>query len=788
MYVLRYTKYINTPQTEWVLNIYQDRENAVDAVAIGPVLQGLRLVVQGDQADIDTPIIKTSLEMTFVDAYDLDNDKKNGGWEEFYTSSATEWKVELVDETRMQPIWTGYITPDSFSEDLRYRGSVTLIARDNLGTLQDTTCDCTDIQNKDGKVFIYDLIDKALAVSGCAMPMSYDLDSFPFAADNQPDAMWKNGGNALWHLVDAGRLGELNWWEALEKVLYSIGACLRYVGENRLVLVPLRDIPKLDAQEWWDVPTKVARFLAFGHRELVPGVKAITETNEWNAEAEAEPEQVGDYNSTATLACQNITLVGPTGASIGPDFNVPAWGYRNLKEDNAIIAGNSALLNVGGYARLRGEDSDAYGAWDDRTIVYYALNARQEKPLSFSREVYSPSVKTTIGFIVDKAVTLTQTYSQVMNLPVENATEYGTDPTVQMQIVHTDRATGAVKYYTGNGWSSSAQSVSKAFGIGLITADKPQGATTIEIKDIEVPAAGTLTLTIQRIYIRTLKLRLRYNCVGVFLRLRDFRMQPTIPDDIALTKRLTLTTNYSDRYAVRLTREPEFSVNATELPEVAYIPNAILNEGAYQYRGLSDWIWLHGRDATGTLPQHTGISLSRLIHQQLLAYHASPNNLLTGELVDVDHEHLFSTLYEWGGVKHLLLSGTYNVLTGRMENAVLRSFARYDQMWEAHIEGEDVFEVPKNSGYQYIEVTIVSDNTLTASSFSGGQGLTLYGFVASGKRYRATIEVAPNAPTQVVTFDRTARVLIKRESAGEQLSAADGLLTDSNNEQIYTNE
>lgn len=762
MYVLRYTKYINTPQTEWVLNIYQDREDAVDAVAIGPVLQGLRLVVQGDQADIDTPIIKTSLEMTFVDAYDLDNGKKNGGWEEFYTSSATEWKVELVDETRMQPIWTGYITPDSFSEDLRYRGSVTLIARDNLGTLQDTTCDCTDIQNKDGKVFIYDLIDKALEVSGCAMPMSYDLDSFPFAADNKPDAMWENGGNALWHLVDAGRLGELNWWEALEKVLYSIGACLRYVGENRLVLVPMRDLPKLDTKEWWNVPTKAARFLAFGHRELVPGVKAITETNEWNAEAEAEPEQVGKYSGTSTLACQNIQLTGPTGKTNGPNFNVPAWGYSNLKTGEAVSSANSALLNVNNYARLRGEDSEAYGAWDDPSVFYVALNARVNKPLTFSREIYSTKVKTTISFVVDKPVTLTETYSQVMNLPVKGWSQFGTDPLVVMQIKHVDKETGAVKYYTGSGWGSSASTISRPFSTSLITVDKPQEASKIEIKEIEVPTTGTLSVSIVRIYINTLSITLRYNCVGVFLRVRDFCMQPVLPEDLGLMQKLTLTTNYSDRYAVRLTREPEFSVNATELPEVAYIPNAILNEGAYQYRGLSDWIWLHGRDATGTLPQHTGISLSRLIHQQLLAYHASPNNLLTGELVDVDHEHLFSTLYEWGGVKHLLLSGTYNVLTGRMENAVLRSFARYDQMWEAHIEGDDVVEVPKNAGYQYVEVTIASDNTLTASSFSGGQGLTLYGFVASGKTYRATIEVAPNAPTQVVTFDRTARLYIKR--------------------------
>ena len=760
MYVLRYTKYINTPQTEWVLNIYQDREDAVDAVAIGSVLQGLRLVVQGDQADIDTPIIKTSLEMTFVDAPDIEDGRKNGDWQEFYTSSATEWKVELVDETRMQPIWTGYITPDSFSEDLRYRGSVTLIARDNLGTLQDTTCDCTDIQNKDGKVFIYDLIDKALEVSGCAMPMSYDLDAFPFAADNKPDAMWEYGGNALWHLVDAGRLGELNWWEALEKVLYSIGACLRYVGENRLVLVPMRDLPKLDTKEWWDVPTKVARFLAFGHRELVPGVKAITETNEWNAEAESAPLNITDYEGTATYACTNTYLYANSDA-IGPNFNVPAWGYTNPSTGETIPASSSSLLNVQHYPRMKGYDDERYGAWDDSSVFYMAVNARQPKSVVYEKRVFSTDGKLSVGFKAGYGVTLTRDYSHVLNIPFGSFRSVPSAGYIYYRIKHTDETTGTVKYYntTSKEWSSSSvQNVTDGFAV----FDANRSGKEIQISDIKIPSLGTITLEIQRWAVSDIDINVLVPCVGIFGRLSNLHIDVTLPEDLDLMQKLTLTTNYSDRYAVRLTREPEFSVNATELPEVAYIPNAILNEGAYQYRGLSDWIWLHGRDATGTLPQHTGISLSRLIHQQLLAYHASPNNLLTGQLVDVDHEHLFSTLYEWGGVKHLLLSGTYNVLAGRMENAVLRSFARYDQMWEAHIEGEDVFEVPKNAGYQYIEVTIVSDNTLTASSFSGGQGLTLYGFVASGKTYRATIEVAPNAPTQVVTFDRTARLYIKR--------------------------
>ena len=134
-YQLKYYKDLVSQGHKWRLAIYQETDDVLTAVEIGPVLQGLRLVVQGDQADIDTPIVKTSLEMVFVDADDLDDERKCGYWEEFYTSSATEYKVILYKDGVAE--WSGYVTPDSFSESLQYRGSVTIIARDNLGALQD---------------------------------------------------------------------------------------------------------------------------------------------------------------------------------------------------------------------------------------------------------------------------------------------------------------------------------------------------------------------------------------------------------------------------------------------------------------------------------------------------------------------------------------------------------------------------------------------------------------------------------------------------------------------------
>jgi hypothetical protein len=38
-------------------------------------------------------------------------------------------------------------------------------------------------------------------------------------------------------------------------------------------------------------------------------------------------------------------------------------------------------------------------------------------------------------------------------------------------------------------------------------------------------------------------------------------------------------------------------------------------------------------------------------------------------------------IYEWGGANHLLVSGSYNFLNGRIESAVLREFKFYSEMW-----------------------------------------------------------------------------------------------------------
>ena len=99
--------------------------------------------------------------MTFVDAPDIEDGRKNGFWEEFYTADATQWKVIIKERGAMSSsydtIWGGYITPDSFSEDLVYRGSVSITARDNIGHMQDFPFDAEG--DADGMISLYNLVE-----------------------------------------------------------------------------------------------------------------------------------------------------------------------------------------------------------------------------------------------------------------------------------------------------------------------------------------------------------------------------------------------------------------------------------------------------------------------------------------------------------------------------------------------------------------------------------------------------------------------------------------------------
>ena len=715
----KYYKDIESAGHAWRLEIWQDTEQSIVPTEIGPVLQTLRLVVQGDQADIDTPIVKTSLEMSFIDAPGLEYERKCGYWEEFYTSSATEYKVLLYKDSELE--WSGYITPDSFAEDLRYRGSVSLIARDNLGTLQDTTFDMLDTPNIDGKVYVFEVIQRAMQISTCAMSLSWSNDELPKAV-GLPSMMNSASGFITQQMVDVLAFEDKDWWTVLEDVLYALGLVIRYVGGNTLRLMSVRDLPKAGEASWLDVPVKDVQFLAYGRRELAPGIKSIKETIEFDLEKQEDvSEEIEDYvpNQHALLTCQNILLLGPNTTTTERTKDIPVHGYKKNRINQYLMPEYSCLLDVSAYEKKAGEHSEEFGQWDDKSIIYYAINGVEERPVVFTRKVYSSEDAITIKLTAAKPVTLTQDHKQVLNLPLDTAISYSREGYIRYRLKYTNTNTLQTLYYVNDQWTSTdAGNAIRSIGFpeNLYAAHNTEAFPAEVITDLHVPDIGRLEFEIVSVNIAVLNLRLTEDCEGLYLRIKDVQINVAISEKANVFDKTTLTTEYSDKYSVRLTRSPELGINPTTAPQVVYVPKAILAEGLSQYYGAEQWVWPHGRE---TLPA-TGISLPRLIHQQLLAYHAKPNSILTGELMDAGGQMPdFRSLWMWNGKEHMLMSGTLNVLTGRMEGATLREFTRYDHMWETWVENEDI-----RVSYEPSQVVFIvhSDKTLTFDSYSGDFG------------------------------------------------------------------
>ena len=763
-YQLKYYKDIVSQGHKWRLEIHQETDETLTAVEIGPVVQGLRLIVQGDQADIDTPIVKTSLEMVFVDAYDLEDDRKCGYWEEFYTSSATEYKVILSKDGKDE--WTGYVTPDSFSESLQYRGSVTIIARDNLGSLQDFEYD--SLPDSKGMISMYSLIEKALAV--ISFPMSYEhsengVRTFAYTNDTTPSTEVYNV------LFNNKAFQDQTWLEALESALTATGLVLRYVGENKFTIASIRDIPLYNFAYWWDVPILETKFCAYGQRELSPAVKTIIDEVQFDIEENfAENDmpakaygEVGEYNiltQSDNLLEYPVIYPMPVHAVVGG-----SWLPRTVD--------TSMFLNPFAFPLKEGYSSKKQGDLRDTSVVYLAANNEAGTETERTAEwrcLLGPG-KYRFSMKLDNPVALYDDNTKIGHID---------------QSMYLSRLRFHLRFYATNGidnqeyrssdnqWYNGINSTSS--NSLFLSADFP---ATFEFPALEVNTAGEIQLLVT--YVGTTKKNDSPSGIsrGAYVPFKEFTLTDVNLENTFISDFQKVTTNYNNKNNILIQRKPEFGFNDADVASPKIIRNGMYIMKDEWYESSDQWVF-NNCDVPNPLPV--------LIHQQLLGYYSKPNNVLTGELATADP--LFNALYEWNGKLYLLTSGALNCLTGRMENVVLREFRRYDHMWETYILEGDVIEVPYNSENTNIRFTAISTAQLNDSNISFPSGVTYYRFVQASNKYDFAIWVEPNNTDDIIegiiTID-SARVLLRRipASFGEPLEAADGLLMDRKNEKIY---
>ncbi|MDY6444021.1 MAG: tail fiber domain-containing protein, partial [Bacteroidales bacterium] len=293
-YGLKYTQYISKGNTTLRINVYaKDWTGATYGMAH---ITGASLQLIGGQSSITAPIIKTSFSWSMIDAWDQGTTmadgtacvnaagEKCGRWEEFYTNDATKFRVEILNGSTV--IWRGYVTPDSWKEDMMFHGPVTITARDMLGAMQDAEFDLT------GRVTVLQVIQGALAACECPMSLLYTASHF---------LAHSNGISILEHHFAASTFSGRSWYQALEETLDSLGLVLRYNGADRIVLTSLRYISADTLQGTHGI------YFAnrSGLRQLDPALKSITEVFEVDLNGfEAEDPDASRFTAAGTTMTQ----------------------------------------------------------------------------------------------------------------------------------------------------------------------------------------------------------------------------------------------------------------------------------------------------------------------------------------------------------------------------------------------------------------------------------------------------------------------------------------------------
>lgn len=756
---LKYYKEIESHGHLWRVEILQDTEDTLTPTEIGPVLQGLRLVMQGDQADVDTPIVKTSLEMTFVDAPDLEEERKCGYWEEFYTSSATEYQVKLYKDGQIE--WTGYVTPDSFSENLRYRGSVTIIARDNLGALQDYQCNFAGDAN--GMISLYDLVRKSCEEVSFAMDIFDDYSQQNISP--RCDEATVGEQNIYFIKLNASAFQGKNLWEALDGALMSTGMVLRYIGENTYVFQPIRAIGLMNRDFWPDVPVKKVLFEAYATRELSPSVKNIREDENFDLSeeyiiADSTYEAYG-VEGTAKYYDEFDMELGAPSYAIVNGYNFIGTGFQGADVEN------SRLLNPFSFPIKREHSSAQYGSIYDNQTLYVLANTFDESGnLIDDRPVVSQCLlqfpgKYIIQPHIGYPVSLYDNNQYIGNF----ATKEGYAEVEARYYYFRARfegADGSVQYLVqdGNYWLYKSKWSSKRPNRPVLIGNVAGSASTFDcasFADLSINIPGLLTIEFYSAAISYTYFRVE-NSAFAYLRYKGVSI--SISDDstkpLQIEKR-TITTEYSKKNNLILNRTPQFACNPSEIISPISIKNGLFVKNEEKYFGSDFWVF-NANDVARPL--------ATLIHQQILCYYARPNNVLNGNLIGQDYD--FKSLYEWEGKIHLLMSGTLNVLTGRMENAVLREFMRYDHMWETWVENEDI---KIDYAGKFVPIRVHSNASLSKASLSNlPSWLTYYGINKAGSVYTFTLTSMSNVTGQersaIIRID-TAYARITQSAAGD---------------------
>ena len=694
-------------------------------------LVSLKLQVQGDSSALDSPIIKTSLQITLVDSYDAEDKyigyediegnrmfvyEKHGAWEEFFTPDSTKYLVEVImtpnpdsQYNEIRTIWRGYVTPDSWHESLSYRGSITIVARDNLGHLSDFDFDLKP--NEWGLVKVYDIIEGAMTKINFPMRLYYQTSEKDFRpALVCPDAKTDNDLGLVDLHVNASAFDGMTWWEALEETLNSIGCVLRFTDYQSFNVMPLRLLPDMGwAEEDWKTLAPDMEFYG-GSRMLDPAYKEFVEKIDFGQQDRQEfqmadvpaPTYSGEMNDSFVLEFKSDNIITPYGlkqsVTAARKYTAPARANTTGGGD----IGNLSFL-TGSIDPAKYDLQDYTKETEGEGFRNYIFIAANLGTMGGSNGNFSVTYYDSFNFSF-----LARVKTSKFKLKMEFASPAGFDDNgklgaypfklwkLKYRISYRTQfggTGGTERYWTGDNW---VESVNNGYIIEKTFDPDTEDVTSIEESLIpcdDVGEYGYMWVTIVSMVYRTVTYSWnlignswsfdpQYS-IGVYARLRSISLESE------LTKKMisdTVKTVNNEQYNVRCSRNPKFGCLSQSVGFVypSNYRNAFFYMDSNGFPQAAPYLWKW-------TDRSTKLGFPVQVALQILQYHATPLEVLEGStgMVDKIDRITFDDTYFYKGLAHLLLSGIYDLMTARFDSAILRSYVQFSNVsTRSSVQGE----------------------------------------------------------------------------------------------------
>lgn len=712
-YYLKYYKSFTDERGITVrLEIHQRSYTSGYSYEIGR-LQGLTLQLQGNE-EVDTPIVKTSLQFailddSFVSGLDSNGIRQEGSrrlkyakWTEFYTPDSTLYLVKLKYNGNL--LWSGYITPDSYSESLDSFGSVVITARDNIGHLQDFDFDLTP--NTDGLIRVSSIIDGAM--NKINFPMTVMKRNFNDNDDYYLET--EDGSRFIGDLyVNAAAFEDMNWYNALEETLNSIGFCLRFAGWNAFLFASYRMAPYLGYYSDSEMPECDVEFYGrhTGTRTFEPAYREIVEKIEFNQQddrvfdplwAKAGTKYFSTYDCVAFFD-QDVALPGG-GTSHRKQANTSyarhVTGSSGAHKDGWVFFPTLGILDDENFP-LQDYTEETEGAgmhnylfiaanagaveWGrtDYSIVWHDANH------VFSRKVRSTQMKVNFEFAAHPAA-----FDDTGKLGV-----YGSYNLHHIKYsVEYRKGSNNSRYWNGNYWQTDRCSITKDYDPLNSAADSLE----FSLLDCnELGPNGDLYITLNQIVYQSVGywygVQSGQIVIYYILGLGCYARLKSVTFTSEMTKKAksdTVKTIVNSAYNVRCERKPLFGCLPTT---VNFIDSCNYMNAFFIYDDdgnvqAAPYKWRWNTDSVA-------VPFPVKIHQQLLMFHYQTEQLLEGDCgVNGAVEYgghiatkpyvIFDALFWYKNYCYLIKSCTMDFIKGRLTSVQLRSYRNYTQLWNGN--------------------------------------------------------------------------------------------------------